>query len=150
MAGWRSSWRRAGLLGIAIATALGLAACGTASGQTRAAGDVSTTTAVHPTGPTTTSGRASAGPTTTTGSGRDASSTSGPRGAASEPEEPAASAKLRLGDHGKGVAALQRPLAALGYEVHKADGQFGSATHHAVVAFQKVNRLDRDGVTGPE
>jgi hypothetical protein len=44
---------------------------------------------------------------------------------------------------------LQRRLAELGYQVHEADGQFGSETHHAVVAFQKVNRLGRDGVVGP-
>ena len=44
---------------------------------------------------------------------------------------------------------MQRRLAELGYQVHEADGQFGSETHHAVVAFQKVNRLGRDGVVGP-
>jgi N-acetylmuramoyl-L-alanine amidase len=48
------------------------------------------------------------------------------------------------------VRSLQRRLAALGYEVRDPDGQFGSETHHAVVAFQKVNRLDRDGIAGPK
>ncbi|HYY81153.1 MAG TPA: L,D-transpeptidase family protein [Actinomycetes bacterium] len=47
------------------------------------------------------------------------------------------------------MKALQRRLAQLGYQVHQADGEFGSETQHAVVAFQKVNRLDRDGVVGP-
>ena len=58
-------------------------------------------------------------------------------------------ATVHPGDHGKGVAVLQRRLAALGYEVRKVDGQYGPATRHAVVAFQKVNRLSRDGVAGP-
>jgi hypothetical protein len=47
------------------------------------------------------------------------------------------------------VKALQRRLAELGYQVHEADGEFGPETHHAVVAFQKVNRIGRDGVVGP-
>src|SRR6266487_4260771 len=59
-------------------------------------------------------------------------------------------ATARPGDHGKGVAALQRQLATLGYEVRKVDGQYGSATQHAVVAFQKVNHLSRDGIAGPK
>lgn len=151
MAGWRSSRKRAGLLGIAIVAALGLAACGTASGQTSTAANVSTTAAR----PATSGGGTTA---STSGSGQGASSTSRPQGTASAPEKPAPAksqkpaspAKLGLGDHGKDVAALQRRLAALGYEVHKADGEFGSETNHAVVAFQKVNRLDRDGVAGPK
>src|SRR5919197_870341 len=32
----------------------------------------------------------------------------------------------------------------------KPAAEFGSETHHAVVAFQKVNHLDRDGVAGPK
>jgi lipoprotein-anchoring transpeptidase ErfK/SrfK len=65
------------------------------------------------------------------------------------PAAPALPATAHPGDHGKGVAALQRQLAALGYEVRKVDGQYGPATEHAVVAFQKVNRISRDGVAGP-
>jgi hypothetical protein len=45
--------------------------------------------------------------------------------------------------------ALQRRLHELGYQVQEADGEFGPETHHSVVAFQKVNRLGRDGVVGP-
>jgi N-acetylmuramoyl-L-alanine amidase len=159
MAGSRGPWKRTGLLGIAIVASLGLAACGTASGQTGAAG-VSTTAA-----PTT----SSAG-TATSGSGQAASASrqlaSGSGQAAREstqamptpgakaarprpPAAPALPATAHPGDHGKGVAALQRQLAALGYEVRKVDGRYGPATQHAVVAFQKVNRLSRDGVAGP-
>ena len=146
MTGWRGSARRAGLLGIAIATALGLAACGTASGQTGTAAGVSTTAT-----PATTSGaaisrsgQAGSGSGQAGRSARDAALRPKPR------EEPALPATARPGDHGKGVAALQRQLADLGYEVRKVDGQYGSATQHAVVAFQKVNRLSRDGVAGPK
>ena len=63
--------------------------------------------------------------------------------------KPAEPARLRSGSDGAEVAALQRRLAELGYQVHEADGEFGPETHHAVVAFQKVNRLGRDGVVGP-
>ena len=57
---------------------------------------------------------------------------------------------LRLGSHGGAVVTLQRRLAALHYfDVGAADGVFGAGTHHAVVAFQKVQGLTRDGVAGP-
>jgi peptidoglycan hydrolase-like protein with peptidoglycan-binding domain len=66
-----------------------------------------------------------------------------------KPKQPAEPAKLRSGSEGQAVKQLQRRLAELGYQVHESDGRFGPETHHAVVAFQKVNRLDRDGVVGP-
>jgi lipoprotein-anchoring transpeptidase ErfK/SrfK len=66
-----------------------------------------------------------------------------------KPKHPAEPAKLRSGSEGQAVEQLQRRLAELGYQVHESDGRFGPETHHAVVAFQKVNRLDRDGVVGP-
>src|SRR5919198_3357220 len=75
---------------------------------------------------------------------------SGKRGRTAKATQPARPPKLSLGDHGAAVLALQRRLAALGYQVPRADGEFGSETHHAVVAFQKVNHLDRDGVAGPK
>jgi peptidoglycan hydrolase-like protein with peptidoglycan-binding domain len=57
---------------------------------------------------------------------------------------------LRAGMQGADVAAVQRRLASLGYEVTTPDGHFGPATRHAVVAFQKVNGLGRDGAVGPK
>jgi hypothetical protein len=39
-------------------------------------------------------------------------------------------------------------LIELGYDIPAVDGRFGDDTHHAVVAFQKVNGLGRDGVVG--
>ena len=57
---------------------------------------------------------------------------------------------LRLGSNGSAVKTLQQRLIALHYfDVAAADGVFGQGTYHAVVAFQKVQGLTRDGVAGP-
>ena len=57
---------------------------------------------------------------------------------------------LRLGSRGSVVVALQRRLAALHYfDVGAADGVFEQNTYHAVIAFQKVQGLGRDGIVGP-
>jgi murein L,D-transpeptidase YcbB/YkuD len=55
---------------------------------------------------------------------------------------------LSDGDSGSAVTALQKALARLGYDVGKADGNFGSATTKAVEAFQKAHGLAADGVVG--
>jgi hypothetical protein len=57
---------------------------------------------------------------------------------------------LRLGSRGAAVRELQKRLIALRYfDVATADGVFGPGTYHSVIAFQKVQRLARDGVVGP-
>lgn len=56
---------------------------------------------------------------------------------------------LRVGSRGPAVTALQRRLAALRYDVGVVDGVFGNDTLHAVIAFQKVQRVGIDGVVGP-
>ena len=57
---------------------------------------------------------------------------------------------LRLGSHGSAVTVLQQRLMALHYfDVAAADGVFEQNTYHAVIAFQKVQGLTRDGVAGP-
>jgi lipoprotein-anchoring transpeptidase ErfK/SrfK len=57
---------------------------------------------------------------------------------------------LRLGARGSAVVTLQKRLVALHYfDVSAADGVFGPNTYHAVVAFQKVQGLGRDGIVGP-
>ena len=53
---------------------------------------------------------------------------------------------LSFGARGNAVVTLQQRLIALHYDLAGADGAFGSQTQHAVVAFQKVNGLARDGV----
>jgi peptidoglycan hydrolase-like protein with peptidoglycan-binding domain len=59
-------------------------------------------------------------------------------------------AGLRPGDSGPAVTDLQQKLAALHYDVPATDGHYGAGTQQAVMAFQKVNGLGRDGVAGPQ
>jgi Putative peptidoglycan binding domain/L,D-transpeptidase catalytic domain len=136
--------RGAGALAAAgLAAALVLAACDTgANGQAEAQG-TSTTAAPTTAAPTTEAPTTTAAPTTTTTAPptTEAPTTTRPK--------PAAPARLSSGDEGAQVAALQRRLRELGYQLQEADGQFGGETHHSVVAFQKVNGLGRDGVVGP-
>jgi peptidoglycan hydrolase-like protein with peptidoglycan-binding domain len=56
---------------------------------------------------------------------------------------------LKPGDSGPRVTDLQNQLAALHYDVHPT-GSYDGATMQAVMAFQKVNGLGRDGVAGDE
>jgi len=56
---------------------------------------------------------------------------------------------LRLGMKGPDVLALQRRLVSLHYVPGTLNGVFNSSTFHAVVAFQKVNGIGRDGQVGP-
>ena len=55
----------------------------------------------------------------------------------------------RSGDEGPEVAALQERLLALGFWVPVVDGDYGSVTQQAVMAFQKHAGLSRDGIAGP-
>jgi lipoprotein-anchoring transpeptidase ErfK/SrfK len=72
--------------------------------------------------------------------------TPAPGGTPKVPQPPV----LRLDSRGSAVLTLQQRLAALHYfDVAKADGAFGPGTYHAVVAFQKVQGLTRDGIAGP-
>ena len=48
------------------------------------------------------------------------------------------------------ILALQQRLAELGYDVGTPDGKMGARTSYAVMAFQKVEGLGRDGQAGPE
>jgi DNA-binding winged helix-turn-helix (wHTH) protein len=57
---------------------------------------------------------------------------------------------LREGSRGEDVLALQRDLAAAGYDPVYLDGQFGPLTARAVRAFQQDNAVVVDGEVGPE
>lgn len=62
----------------------------------------------------------------------------------------AASLAEQAGLRPRGVRALQRRLAALGYLPESAvDGRYGEQTFSAVIAFQKWELLPRDGIAGP-
>ena len=57
---------------------------------------------------------------------------------------------LRLGMNGDGVRAMQSRLKDLKYYDGSVDGDFGSGTYAAVVAFQTAKKLTPDGVAGAE
>lgn len=55
---------------------------------------------------------------------------------------------LSRGDTGEAVRRIQERLRERGYWLGSVDGNYGSLTHQAVMAFQKVHGLDPDGVFG--
>ena len=57
---------------------------------------------------------------------------------------------LHNGSQGEKVWKLQEALRSLGYYQGVVDGQFGNGTREAVLAFQKANGLDADGLAGAE
>lgn len=85
------------------------------------------------------------------------SSVTGPS-AATAPADPAAAAgssaartpTLKPGSRGTQVLALQNRLKTLGYWVSASNGSYGHTTAQAVMAYQKVAGLTRDGVAGPK
>lgn len=57
---------------------------------------------------------------------------------------------LHNGSQGEKVWKLQEKLKELGFYEGEVDGQFGPGTREAVIAFQKMNNLDADGLAGEE
>lgn len=55
---------------------------------------------------------------------------------------------LSFGSKGNDVRALQQRLADLGYLTGNIDGAYGYQTRNAVMKFQELNGLDKDGVAG--
>ncbi len=75
--------------------------------------------------------------------------TSAPTGAPTRaPATLATTQTLQQGDVNTSVQTMQEKLIALGYLSGKADGNFGPKTYRAVVAFQRANALDPDGIAG--
>jgi hypothetical protein len=94
-------------------------------------------------------------PTTTTAPTTTAPTTTAPTtGQTPEPTEPSvrvtlpAGGNLSTGDSGAAVVALQKALAALGYDPGTPDGDFGPKTEAAVIEFQKAKGLTPDGIVG--
>jgi hypothetical protein len=65
-----------------------------------------------------------------------------------KPEPVRESGALRPGESGAQVLALQHRLSELGYWLGTPDGSYGYLTSQAVLAFQKVEGLERDGIAG--
>ncbi|HEX3077615.1 MAG TPA: peptidoglycan-binding protein [Lachnospiraceae bacterium] len=57
---------------------------------------------------------------------------------------------LQKGDKGSEVVDLQKSLVLLKYDPKGVDGDFGTDTEKAVIAFQKANGLVPDGEVGPK
>lgn len=137
----------AAVIGAASLVAVGIsAACGPSprvpgpetAGDGRV--DVETTTSsTTSTTPTTTA------PTTTT----VLPTTTVPPTTTTAPPAPEDDGTLELGESGDAVLALQQRLSELGYWLGTPDGNYGQLTRQAVMAFQKVEGLTRDGVAGP-
>ena len=72
------------------------------------------------------------------------------RASAVSPDAPTAVPPLQNGSRGDEVLKLQTRLHELGYYQGELDGQFGAGTQEAVVAFQKADGLDTDGLAGAE
>ncbi|HEY1485498.1 MAG TPA: L,D-transpeptidase family protein [Micromonosporaceae bacterium] len=141
---------------VAVMAMVGLSACkstqSTSSAPQPATSIAPTTASPTPTPqPTSTAPSSAAATATATGSGAPAPSAAPPSPSASPspatpPTVPTLTRKLRVGDHGADVLAVQQQLTALGYWLGKPDGHFGSVTQQAVWALQKVAGLSRSGV----
>lgn len=118
----------------------GAAAPTTAATPEGGTNDPDTVRTAEPTGPAADQGPARAAPRPDRG---DRSATIRSRDA----EEPTT---LSPGDSGRGIRALQERLTELGYWLGERDGDFGTLTRQAVLAFQGWHGLPRDGVVGPQ
>ncbi|HKY65127.1 MAG TPA: L,D-transpeptidase family protein [Acidimicrobiales bacterium] len=145
---WSAPRRRvavvAGVMLIVVAAGIGMSSALSGDGDdTEASGTGSierstTSTTTTTEAPTTTT---TAPPTTTT--------TAPPTTTTTAPPTPESDGTLELGESGDAVAVLQQRLVDLGYWMGEPDGTYGQLTRQAVMAFQKVEGLSRDGVAGP-
>lgn len=60
------------------------------------------------------------------------------------------SSTVRSGSTGNDVKELQRALMEKGFDPKGTDGKFGANTRAAVIAFQRANGLEPDGVVGKD
>ena len=137
-------------LGLVVVAAAGVGVALAVSGpgdETSTAGRPSRTTEAPATTAETTT--TTAPTTTTTAPPETTTSTAPPETTTTLPPPPEADGTLELGEGGDAVAALQQRLVDLGYWLGQPDGSYGQLTRQAVMAFQKVEGLGRDGVAGP-
>lgn len=136
---------------VVVLGVLGLAAsCGDETATSTSTPPPTTTTVVTTTEAPTTTTTSEPATTTTTSTTVAPPTTTSTTTTTTAPSPPTTlSPWLREGSEGDDVLALQRRLTELGYWLGTPDGDFGSNTHHAVVALQKVAGIARDGVVGP-
>ncbi len=136
----------AGIAVMLVAAAAGMSsALSEPREDTEASGTTSTTERPRPT----TSQTTTTLPPTTTTLPPETTTTLPPETTTTLPPAPEADGTLELGESGDAVAALQQRLVDLGYWMGEPDGTYGQLTRQAVMAFQKVEGLSRDGVAGP-
>ena len=92
--------------------------------------------------PYATTTNSTAGATSSSGSG---SSSSGSKSAA---VVSGTTGNIKYGDKNNNVKLLQKALNALGYNCGAVDGDFGDKTYAALLAFQRANGLEVDGIVG--
>jgi peptidoglycan hydrolase-like protein with peptidoglycan-binding domain len=147
---WSAPRRRialvAGVVVMVLAAGIGMSSALSGGGDDTEAGGTTATTA-RPT--TTERPTTTAPPETTTTLPPETTTTLPPTTTTTAPPAPEADGKLELGEGGDAVAALQQRLVDLGYWMGEPDGTYGQLTRQAVMAFQKVEGLSRDGVAGP-
>lgn len=85
--------------------------------------------------------------TTTTAPPSTTTSTEPPTTTTTEPPRPTS---WGPGSEGPEVLHVQQRLTELGYRAGPVDGRYGAQTASAVLAFQKHEGLQRDGITGPQ
>jgi peptidoglycan hydrolase-like protein with peptidoglycan-binding domain len=140
----------AGVAVMVVAAGVGMSSAlsGDGGDDTRATGATDTTersTTTTTERPTTTT----EAPTTTTTVPETTTTTAPPTTTTTAPPTAESDGTLELGESGDAVAELQRKLVDLGYWMGEPDGTYGQLTRQAVMAFQKVEGLGRDGVAGP-
>jgi peptidoglycan hydrolase-like protein with peptidoglycan-binding domain len=140
----------AGVVVVLVAAAFGISSALSGSGDGTETGTSPTSEAPPTTDPPTTAPPTTTTvPTTTTTAPPTTTTTAPPTTTTTVPPDPAADGTLELGEGGDAVSALQQRLGELGYWLGEPDGNYGQLTRQAVMAFQKVEGLGRDGVAGP-
>jgi peptidoglycan hydrolase-like protein with peptidoglycan-binding domain len=135
----------AGIAVMLVAAGVGMSSALSDPGKdTEASGTTSTTER-----PTTTTSQMTTTTAPTTTTLPETTTTLPPETTTTLPPAPEADGTLELGESGDAVAALQQRLVDLGYWMGEPDGTYGQLTRQAVMAFQKVEGLSRDGVAGP-
>jgi peptidoglycan hydrolase-like protein with peptidoglycan-binding domain len=147
-----SSILAGGLLAVTLGACGGGAGPGVRETARDGAGDqgaTTTTAASSSTGASSSLAPATTAPTTTAPTTTAPSTTTTAPPPPPPPPDAASDGTLRPGESGPPVLQLQQHLTALGYWLGEPDGGYGDLTRQAVLAFQKAEGLDRDGIAGP-